>query len=49
MQVSCMLDFFFDLRFMVFTGGEGRSDLTLIEWDSDVDVLVALFPKPSFW
>ena len=31
---------------MVFTegrGGEGRSDETLIEWERDVDVLVAIF------
>ena len=28
--------------------GEGRSDGTLIEWERDVNVLMAI-PLPSFW
>ena len=46
-----MLEFFIDLRFfMVFTEGgeEVRSDGTLIEWERNVDVLMAI-PFPSLW
>ena len=44
--------FEFSYRRPVFYGlyrGEGRSDGTLIEWGRDVDVLVTVFPPPSFW
>ena len=34
--------------FYGFYRGEGRSDKTLIEWDKDIDVLVAVFPPPYF-
>ena len=39
-----------NLRFFYgFYRREGRGDRIQIEWDRDVDVLVTMFPPPSFW